>query len=89
MEKIRDARRGLSGELAKAKSGQTAADGIQQLAFMESKLKELAEELASRNWREHSRSKPGMARMVVDTWPPKHALGDLIVEIEYLYGRLK
>jgi hypothetical protein len=85
---IHEARRGLSGELAKASKGEDALDGLQQLLFIDRKLEELAEILGAENWHEHPRSKPGMARLVVDTWPLKDPLGDLITEIEYAYGRL-
>jgi hypothetical protein len=89
LEMIQEARGNLSYELAKANKGEEAVDGLQQLLFIDRKLEELAEILGAENWREHPRPKPGMARLVIDTWPLKDPLGNLITEIEYAYGRLK
>jgi hypothetical protein len=86
---IHEARRCLSVEIAKANRGEDALDGLQQLLFIDGKLEELARILGAGNWREHPRSKPGMAHLVVDTWPLKDPLGNLITEIEYAYARLK
>lgn len=79
----------IRAEIEKAQQGEEAVDGLQQLRFIDSKLCELADELQRETWREIPKSKPGMAHLVVDTWPLKHALGDLIVQIEYEYERLK
>ena len=84
-----DALCGVRAEIEKAQRGEEALDGLQQLAFMEKKLGEINEVLQQENWCEAPKAKSGMARLVVDTWPIRDTLGDLITEIEYAYQRLK
>ena len=83
---------GLTGirlEIEKAKTGAEALDGLRQLLFMESKLVEMEQVLGREDWRSGPKSKPGIARMVVDTWPMHDQLGNLLSQIEYEYDRLK
>ena len=89
LKMIADALRGVRAEIEKANRGEEALDGLHQLTFMAAKLGELNEVLQRENWREVPKDKPGMARIVVDTWPLKDPLGDLIAEIEYAYQRLR
>ncbi|MHB1305796.1 MAG: hypothetical protein ACYDC1_09845 [Limisphaerales bacterium] len=89
LQRIGEALVGIRQEIAKSESGKEALDGSRQLMFMESKLIEMTQVLQQEDWRCIQRTKPGMARLVVDTWPMHEPLGDLISEIEYSYGRLK
>lgn len=89
LQRIGEALVGIRQEIAKSESGKQALDGRPQLMFMETKLVEMTQVLQHEDWRCIQRTKPGMARLVVDTWPMHEPLGGLITEIEYLYGRLK
>src|ERR1051325_10874626 len=89
IQRIEDGLVGVRREIEKAKGGAEALDGLQQLLFMEGKLAEMRQILGREDWRSCPRSKPGIARMVVDTWPMHDPLGNLLSEIEYEYDRLK
>lgn len=80
---------GIRREIEKAKAGAEALDSLRQLLFIEAKLLEMQQILQRDDWRSCPMSKPGIARLVVDSWPLDNALGNLLVEIEYEYGRLK
>ncbi|MBI4658414.1 MAG: hypothetical protein HY735_06145 [Verrucomicrobia bacterium] len=89
LKQIREALIGIRREIQKAERGEESLDGLQQLIFIESKLAEMEQALDREDWSAAERTKPGMARLVVDTWPMQDALGTLITEIEYEYERLK
>ena len=80
---------GIETEIKKATHGQEALDGLQQLAFIRSKLRELRAILIGDDWKSIPKSNPGMARLVLDTWPLDDPLGERISEIEYEYERLE
>jgi len=79
---------GVRREIEKVKSGAQALDGLEQLLFIESKLSEMKQILGREDWQSYPRSKPGIARMVVDTWPMRDPRGNLLSQIEYEYHRL-
>ena len=80
---------GVEAEIKKANDGLEAVDGLRQLQFIKSKLEELKAILNRGESEAIPRSKPGIARLVVDTWPLNDPLGEQICEIEYEYMRLK
>jgi hypothetical protein len=79
---------GIETEIKKATHGLEAVDGLPQLTIIRSKLRELGAILIDDDWKSIPKSKPGMARLVVDTWPLSDPLGERISEIEYEYERL-
>src|SRR6266496_418270 len=84
---IEDGLAGIRREIGKEKAGVEALDGLRQLLFMEAKLAEMQQVLHREDWRSHPKAKPGIARMVVDTWPIHDPLGNLLSQIEYEYER--
>ena len=79
---------GIETEIRKAAHGLEAVDGLPQLTLIRSKLGELRAILIKDDWKSIPKSKPGMARLVIDTWPLDDPLGERISEIEYEYERL-
>lgn len=80
---------GIREEILKVDQGEQALDGIEQLQFIKSRLSEMEKSLLQENWKTTERKKPGIARVVVDTWPIDNQLGDLISQAEYEFIRLK
>lgn len=80
---------GIREEILKVDQGEQALDGIEQLQFIKSRLSEMEKSLLQENWKATERKKPGIARVVVDTWPIDNRLGDLISQAEYEFIRLK
>jgi hypothetical protein len=80
---IEDARLGVREEIKKVSKGIQALDEIRQLRFIDVKLSEMDEILRMDDRRSITRIKPDIARLVIDIWPMKDPLGNLICEIEY------
>jgi len=85
---IEEAICGVQQEISKARQGLEALDSLQHLEYIALKLDELRSVLSRPDWETLPRPKPGIARLVVDTWPLHEALGDKIAQIEYDYQRL-
>ena len=79
----------IGEEIKKSKEGEEALDELPQLQFIESKLRELRTILSREGWQSLPRPEPGMARIVIDTWPLGDPLRKKICEIECEYERLK
>lgn len=86
---IAKASEGVQQEIQKANQGKQALDGIKQLQFIETKLNEMEKILEQEDWRTSTKKKPGIARLVVDTWPMDDPLGNVISQIEYEFEHLK
>ena len=84
---VKDALIGIQAEINKAHHGAETVDGLQQLQFIESQLKQIETSLNEKTW--ENIEKPGIARLVIDTWPINNSLGEKICQIEYDFGRLK
>lgn len=78
---------GTETELEKIANGKEAVDGLNQLKFILSKLCSMKEVLEKDEWNPATAEKPGISRLVIDTWPLKDPLGELIADIEYQYCR--
>jgi hypothetical protein len=89
VEMIGEALLEIQQEIEKAKKGEESLDGIQQLMFIKAKLEEMRQILGREDWHSYPKTKPGIARLVVDTWPIRNPLGDMLCQIEYEYLRLK
>lgn len=79
----------VDAEIQKGICGASAIDGLKQLQFIKATLQGMISILNSNNWRSIPRPKPGIARLVVDSWPLDNPLSERICEIEQMYSRLK
>jgi hypothetical protein len=79
----------IEKEIGKASLGLQALDGPRQLQFIRSRLCEMQSILSRDDWGDIPKSKPDIARLVIDTWPLRDPLRDRLCQIEYDYLRLK
>lgn len=79
---------GIEDEIKKIERGEEALDDFVRLEFIKSVLREMQSSLVLENLSETSAIEPNIARIVIDSWPINHPLGEQICQIEYRYKRL-
>ncbi len=80
---LKRAREGVAGELSKAFSGEEALGDIEQLKNILSDLDAMTKSLTLMP--SERVEAPGLWRVIVDMWPLKDPLGELIVTAEMAY----
>ena len=79
----------VQAEIEKAQQGLESVDSLRNLLFIKSRLEEISKILRGNEVFKDDRFKRSMGRIIVDTWPLRHSLGESISQIEYEFERLK
>lgn len=75
----------LDAELERWRTGQGAIGNPQQLTLLRRILVEMADTLRSADLPSRADRRPGIGRIVVDSWPFNSELGKLVIEAEEAY----
>jgi hypothetical protein len=75
-------------ELQKAQKGQDAIDSLRNLTVIASRLAEIVTMLRQGCVSCDDGARGTIGRLVVDTWPLRHPLGERLIEVEYDFERL-
>jgi hypothetical protein len=82
------ARLEIQAEVEKARHGRSSLDSLANLAFIEARLRDIAGMLRAGTVLRDQSLVGSMGRLIVDTWPLRHPLGEQVAKVEYEFERL-
>jgi hypothetical protein len=78
----------IQAEIQRARHGGSSLDSLANLTFIEGRLSEIARMLRGGTVLRDQNLIGSMGRLIVDSWPLRHPLGEQVAKVEYDFERL-